>query len=227
MPYQEFYILPQEKYTEILSAAICLFSDQPYQSVSVEAIIRSAGISQSSFYQYFEDKKDLYLYILEFGMARKLALVNDLQKPVTYFKTFEYLKLIMQASVQFEIQYPDLARIAYRAFVEETPFPEELDDLAKQGGAAHFSDLLAQGVLHDDVAPWVDMHMATYLLQTVYHSFGHYMINRLKITHPQSPPQSLNVFTEEAALDLFNNLMELLQAGMGRDPEIRKHYYPK
>jgi len=223
MPYKTFFNLPEYEQTQILMAAIQEFSGQTYRSASILAIVGDA----ETFYQYFEDKKDLYLFVLKLGMARKLELVNTLKPPINTGKTFDYLKWMMQASVQFEILYPDLARIAYRAFIEEIPFHNEIDDLVKQGGAAHFNDLLAQGILHDDVAPWVDTDMAAFLFQTLYHSFGTYLLNRLKTTHPQDPAHPSDVFEDQAALDLFNNLMDLLEAGMGRDPEIRKHYYPK
>lgn len=227
MPFETFFNLPLEKQEMILAVAIREFSNQPYAAASISAIVRDAGIAKGSFYQYFLDKKDLYLYLLQLGMARKLNLVTQSRPPNNSLKTFDYLKWMMQASVQFELAYPDLARIAYRAFVEEIPFPEEMDDLMGQGGASYFNDFLAQGILHDDVAPWVDTDMAAYMLQIVYYSFGRYLLRRIKPLSALPSKQLAYIFTNADAKTLFENLMELLEGGMGRDPAIRKQYFSK
>jgi len=227
MPFETFHKLAAEKQEKILAVAIREFSNQPYAAASISAIVRDAGIAKGSFYQYFTDKKDLYLHLLQLGMARKLSLVTQFRPPSNNLKTFDYLKWMMQAAVQFELAYPDLARIAYRAFVEEIPFPEEVDGLVKQGGASYFNDFLAQGILHEDVAPWVDTDMAAYMLQIIYNSFGHYLLKRIKPTSTFPSDQPADIFTNAAAQTLFDNLMELIEAGMGRDPAIRKQYFSK
>lgn len=227
MPYETFYNLPIEKQENILSVAIKEFANHPYAAVSISAIVRDAGIAKGSFYQYFVDKKDLYLHVLQLGMARKLNLVTQLGPPNNNLKIFDYLKWMMQASVQFELAHPDLARIAYRAFVEEIPFPEEVDELMRQGGASYFNDLLAQGILHDDVAPWVDTDVAAYMLQIVYNSFGRYMLKRIKFMSTLSSDPPDDIFKHADAQLLFDNLMELLEGGMGRDPAIRRQYFSK
>jgi len=227
MPFETFHNLPIDKQEKILAVAIKEFKDHPYVSASISAIVRDAGIAKGSFYQYFADKKDLYLHILELGMARKLKLVTQFRPPSGNLKTFDYLKWMMQASVQFELTHPDLARIAYRAFVEEVPFPEEVGNLMRQGGASYFNDFLAQGILHDDVAPWVDTETAAYLLQTIYNSFGQYLLSRIRSLQGNPSNQPIDLFSNTEALALFDNLMELIEAGMGRDPEIRRQFYSK
>ena len=227
MPFETFHKLAAEKQEKILAVAIREFSNQPYASASISAIVRDAGIAKGSYYQYFADKKDLYLHLLQLGMARKLSLVNQFRPPSNSLKTFDYLKWMMQAAVQFELAYPDLARIAYRAFVEEIPFPEEVDDLVKQGGASYFNDFLAQGILHDDVAPWVDTDLAAYMLKIIYNSFGNYLLKRIKPLSTFPSDQPTDIFANTDAQALFDNLMELIEGGMGRDPDIRKQYFSK
>jgi len=227
MPYETFYNLPVEKQENILSVSIMEFANQPYASASISAIVRDAGIAKGSFYQYFADKKDLYLYVVQLSMARKLELVTQFKSSNNNLKTFDYLKWMMQASVQFELAYPDLARIAYRAFVEEIPFPEEVDELVRQGGSSYFNDFLAQGILHDDVAPWVDTDMSAYMLQIVYNSFGRYLLKRINSLSTLSSDRSADIFTNPDAMLLFDNLMELLEGGMGRDPAVRRTYFSK
>lgn len=65
MPKQTFYKLPQEKQERILAAAKKEFTRVRYSDASINQIIRTAGIPRGSFYQYFEDKQDVFLYFLQ------------------------------------------------------------------------------------------------------------------------------------------------------------------
>ena len=62
MPTSTFLDLDENKKARILTAAIDEFSKSPYEKVSIQQLIKSAGIPRGSFYQYFTDKEDLYIY---------------------------------------------------------------------------------------------------------------------------------------------------------------------
>ena len=61
MPKETFFNLPEVKRGAILDAALEEFAAYPYDQASVNRIVARAGIPKGSFYQYFENKKDLYL----------------------------------------------------------------------------------------------------------------------------------------------------------------------
>ncbi len=65
MPSKRFYRLSEEKQHLIWKASMKEFASVPYEKVSINKIIREAGISRGSFYTYFEDKKDLLSFLLE------------------------------------------------------------------------------------------------------------------------------------------------------------------
>lgn len=64
MPTKCFFNLPEEKQMKIVGASMCELSRVPADKISINKIIKTAGISRGSFYQYFEDKSDLLDYIL-------------------------------------------------------------------------------------------------------------------------------------------------------------------
>ena len=64
MPKDLFYSIDTEKQSKILEAAMLEFSSQLYVNSSINQIIKQADISRGSFYQYFEDKDDLYFYMI-------------------------------------------------------------------------------------------------------------------------------------------------------------------
>jgi AcrR family transcriptional regulator len=65
VPKQTFYNLQQDKKKKLIEAAEMEFTRVPIFEASIANIIKTAGISRGSFYQYFEDKDDLYFFLLE------------------------------------------------------------------------------------------------------------------------------------------------------------------
>lgn len=61
---ETFLRLPEEKRARILDAAWDEFTTVSFANASINRIIRAAAIPRGSFYQYFEDKNDLFRYLM-------------------------------------------------------------------------------------------------------------------------------------------------------------------
>ncbi|MGF7057774.1 TetR/AcrR family transcriptional regulator [Brassicibacter mesophilus] len=64
MPKKTFLNLPESKKQKIIEAVYNIFIEEDYENVNIRNITSKAGISIGSFYQYFYDKDELYLYLL-------------------------------------------------------------------------------------------------------------------------------------------------------------------
>lgn len=71
MPRLTFFNLPDHKKQTLLDAAIEEFSRVPLQEASIANIVKAADIPRGSFYQYFENKEDLYFYLLKEELKEK------------------------------------------------------------------------------------------------------------------------------------------------------------
>ncbi|MGF7060373.1 TetR family transcriptional regulator [Brassicibacter mesophilus] len=65
MPKQTFLNLPQDKKEKIITAARKEFSRVSLYEASISNIIKEADIPRGSFYQYFENKEDIFFLVLE------------------------------------------------------------------------------------------------------------------------------------------------------------------
>lgn len=72
MPQETFFNLPDSKRKLIISAAIHEFSIANYNTASINQICKKTNIAKGSFYQYFADKLDLYVYIMTLGIEEKI-----------------------------------------------------------------------------------------------------------------------------------------------------------
>lgn len=116
MPSERFLNLPEEKKSRILEAAIREFNRAEFEQVSINRIIQDAGIPRGSFYQYFENKEDLAVYLISdfligAGEGIKEYLRQDLGDLFVFF--------------QFAIDYAlDLLKDENNAFLFISIVPE-------------------------------------------------------------------------------------------------------
>lgn len=92
MPNQTFFNLSDKKRQAIIEIAIAEFASHDYDSASITKIVKQAKIAKGSFYQYFEDKKELYLYLVDLASKKKLAFLQAAKSPESNMGFFPYLR---------------------------------------------------------------------------------------------------------------------------------------
>jgi len=65
MPTSTFHNLSNEKKKRIIAGAMKEFKSKSLNEASISNIVKNSSISRGSFYQYFEDKNDLYLFLIK------------------------------------------------------------------------------------------------------------------------------------------------------------------
>lgn len=216
MPKETFFNLPAEKRQHILDAAIDEFAAKPYRSASISRIVRQTGIAKGSFYQYFEDKKDLYLYLVQLAGEQKADFFNSFPPPKPNMGAFEFLRWAFGIRVQFEVAKPKLTQIAYKAIYGDTPFPDEVLAQA-EGQADDFTQqLLARGMAEGDLDPNLDTELATFILNSVFLRLGEYLLERLEIDPADLVKDEPFLFESPEAEAIFDGIMHILETGMGR-----------
>jgi len=228
LPLKTYTNLPEAKRILIEETAINEFAENSYQSASISKIVAQASIAKGSFYQYFSDKKDLYQHLLSIAQKKKIEMVGKMTPPSMSMDTFGYLRWMIQVAVMFELRHPKLAAIERQAFLD-APLadPSEAEAEGANDPVVRFREFLMQGVMHDDIAPWVDIELAAFYLATVHHQISRYLILRMGNKAKSIADGNVNIAFDPLTQDLFDNLMELIEAGMARDPQIRKDYYSK
>lgn len=222
MPKDTFNNLPEEKRKRILNLAIAEFAAHPFEVASISDIVRKAKIAKGSFYQYFEDKMDLYRYLVDMSTNEKLKLVKDIPTPDHSDGLFGYMRWQFLSEVLFEIRHPDLAQISYRAFVDGIKFPDMKEELKRRGTTQFFKQLISQGILHNEVAVWVDTDVAAFMMEILFYQFGKYFIERLGLTEKDF--ENMSILENKEAQQLISNLMDILEAGIKKNPEQRNNY---
>ncbi|HLV10542.1 MAG TPA: TetR/AcrR family transcriptional regulator [Halanaerobiales bacterium] len=102
--YSKFHNLEKEKQERIINAALKEFTQNSYQKASTNEIIKEAGISKGSLFNYFKSKKDLYLFLFDYV----IKVINEIFSEVDYNETDFFERIRQIGLVKFKIykKYP-------------------------------------------------------------------------------------------------------------------------
>jgi len=132
MPKPTFLNLPDNKRNRIIELALDEFSTHPYRQASLSRIVARAGIAKGSMYQYFENKLDLYRWLVTEEVDRRreqwlqTGHVND-DSVTRDSGLFVALERMVLSQVGFMLAHPRLAQLATNAM--EPTGDEDLREL--------------------------------------------------------------------------------------------------
>src|SRR3954451_10467630 len=121
MPKDTFHNLPEARRDRLVREAIVEFSDRSYAEASLSQIARRAQIPKGSLYQYFEDKLDLYRWLLtEEAPRMKREFLGETDGEDDFWTRLETMIERGMASVP---EHPRRARLSAAA-ADPTGIPE-------------------------------------------------------------------------------------------------------
>src|SRR3954465_770456 len=86
---------------ELMRAGEEVFSDRPYEDVSIDDIAAAAGISKNLLYHYFAGKRELYLAVIAESTERML----EATEPALSLEPMERLSASLQAHLDYAVAH--------------------------------------------------------------------------------------------------------------------------
>lgn len=164
MPKSTFFNLPEEKRERVIEAAIDEFAKRSYHKARITAIADKAGIAKGSFYQYFEDKKDLFKYIIELTVNKKLEYINqDMLANMQKYSFFQLLRELYLSGFRFAKEHPRLLAIGLSLLNNQSLYDEIFGE-QKEKSFDFFRRLLEKGIADKEVDPAIDPVLVSRLL---------------------------------------------------------------
>jgi AcrR family transcriptional regulator len=214
MPKQTFFNLPEDKRQQILDIAIDEFAEKDYRSVSITHIVDKAGIAKGSFYQYFEDKRDLFLHLLEIASQEKLIYLQKSEPPSPEMGIFTYIHWLVQVGSRFQFSNPRLAQIGYKALYSDFPFKDEGLRQLKKAGLDYYRQLIQQGKQQGDINPEINSDAAVFVLSTIFNELGNYLIQKLEAEPGKLTGMEFFEKEKETIEKMTAEVLGILQYGM-------------
>jgi len=207
MPKQTFNNLDAERQSQIMTAALDEFSTQSYAEASTNRICKIAEIAKGSFYQYFEDKLDLYTYLLNQSANVKMTVFNETLKSLDTLTFLEQIKALYLCGIEFAIQNPKYSRLGQK-------FAHEKNESVKQSvlkgntqkAYSFYEHLIEQAKEKGTIKRTVNTLALALLIQALNDAVLAYITEQYDTLNYESD--------QEAILEFVNLELEILKFGI-------------
>ncbi|WP_321372288.1 TetR/AcrR family transcriptional regulator [uncultured Draconibacterium sp.] len=105
MPKETFIKLKAEKQQQIRNAFLREFAIKAYDDASISMVVKQLGIAKGSIYQYFNDKLDLFMYLVGESVAVKTRYTGSLKRE-NYADFWAYFSDLYEFGFQFDDENP-------------------------------------------------------------------------------------------------------------------------
>jgi AcrR family transcriptional regulator len=170
MPKDTFFNLPTEKKERVIEAAMEEFATRSYHKARITAIANNADIAKGSFYQYFDNKKDLLKYIMELAVDKKLEYINhDMMANKKKYGFFQLLHEVFRSGIRFAKENPLLVAIGNK-LINNKELQNEIWGKFEDESSQFYKQLLKVGLEKGELDPTIDTELVAKLLTGLNYS---------------------------------------------------------
>lgn len=218
MPKRTFHNLPPEKQEKIMRASISEFVKNGFEKGNVGEIAKNACVAKGSMYQYFEDKKELFLstvqWCIHFLMLKysdKLTAPADQEANIFGYlaKNAKDIMLQMREDRELVIFIQDVFLGKYQAYTDEsmayiTKMSEE-----------YILKLIQTGKQNGSIRSDIGDHILTLFITGVTYKIKEYIMTQARNQGGDIIDEGYEVYESD-----INAMIELLKNGMGGKEDV-------
>ena len=176
MAKQTFLNLAEEKRNTIINAAIDEFAEYGFEASSINRIVANSGISKGSFYQYFEDKMDVFKYLMDVIAKEKTDYYMSKHPPSLHLGTFEYFRWMIKTGAEFNSAYPRLVQAISRVLLlDGLYYGRDFAEYHKMSTDG-LTMMIKQAVKNGELDPSVDLDLAVIIMETWTNAISTYIL---------------------------------------------------
>ena len=210
MPKRTFFRLDEDKRERVIRAAIEEFRKNGYENAKVGAIARNAGIANGSIYQYFDDKREFFLYCVNWTVENFIREL-DRQMPLAGVDLYEYFQSGLPDRVAYWKQEPELAKFAHDLTNGEIDFPPGEANTVRELYGAHIPKLIANAQKWGSLLDDTDDGLLTLIITGVVREVEEFI-------YKKAAASSFDLTEEQVAenADQLRRIIEIINNGVAR-----------
>lgn len=207
MPKETFFNLPDDKRNPIISAAMEEFSKANYDTASINQICKKSNIPKGSFYQYFADKLDLYVYIMTLAIDEKIRFFSG---ALTEFPTLtlqDQFRLLFLKGIEFAKKHPQYAALGEQFSKENNEAAKAA--VIKEGNRQSdslFIQMINNAKVKGEIGSSVDPFALSMLLQSLNNAVNDYMLEKFGRADYESNEDDIRAFVDSLLSIIFNGI---------------------
>ncbi|WP_042354482.1 TetR/AcrR family transcriptional regulator [Bacillus rubiinfantis] len=117
--FAKFLNLDKEKQDRIINAAIKEFAQKGYDKASTNEIVKEAGISKGLLFHYFQNKKQLYLFLFDYCYE---LIANEFYEKINLNERDFFTRIRQAVVIKMELLavHPDIFRFLQEVFLDDS-----------------------------------------------------------------------------------------------------------
>ncbi len=209
MPKDTFYNLMDDKREMIEQIAMDEFANNGFLGASINRIIENAGIAKGSFYQYFDNKEDLYLHTSDLIVKLKMGYINKEMATYAQGDFFSILKAMYVAGLRFAKEHPRALKIGNDMLKhKDSPIYERIMAQNKGKSADIFEQFITEGVRSGTIREGLDMAFISHIMTALN-------IATIEYYATMSSKENEGEWTEDV-LAYSDMCIDFIQKGIGK-----------
>lgn len=213
MPKKTFFNLSQERQEQIIHISLKEFSAHNFETSSMNKIISEIGVAKGSFYRYFENKKDLYLFLLDYALNKK---IDYLEKYIDTSKDdfFEIYRDTVLNYIKFDLTFPTISN--FLRIAVESKFIEQTQVLNSLHGKSFIKNLILKGQAEGQIKQVLDVDFVILCIT----SLSEAMLNYINIKLGLNYKELLKVMEDKSSSyntkiqNIFAHFINVLKTGL-------------
>jgi AcrR family transcriptional regulator len=216
MPKETFFNLDEKKRKKIFEVALKEFAIHDYNSASINNIVKNAGISKGSMYQYFANKKDLYFYLLDEAGTKKLDYIKNNTKD-SQKDFFEMIKDMHLKGAKFDLTHPRYSKLIINAMNES--LPKKLGNInveLKKRSDQFFEDYIIEAQKNNKLRNDIDSHFLSFLVSRLSMSLIDYVTEQYDFSYRELIEKDINrmPISDDELAAILDDFIAVLKSGL-------------
>jgi AcrR family transcriptional regulator len=211
MPKDTFLNLPPEKQEKVMRAAINEFLMNGFEKGNIGDIAKNAGVAKGSMYQYFENKRELFLFCVKWSIevlmrkSSKYITIEDKEMNIFDFlyQNAEASWLQIKEEREIVIFMQDVFLGKYSSLTDESmAYMAKLSD-------EYLLNLIKDGKSNRSIRKDIDDNILSLFITGVSFKIKEYLMNKARSLGEDIVDEEFKVFENE-----IKAMIELLKNGM-------------
>lgn len=198
--------LEPDKRERIINAALEEFAQKGYKNASTNEIVKKANISKGLLFHYFNNKKGLFLFLLNYS---KDIFVDEFYKKLNYDDNdiIKRLRQIALLKIDLIRKHPDLYEFLIASTADDSvEIKQDIEKIYK-GITEDFYKKLLANINTSEYKDGLDIKRVSEIIIWVVQGFGNSELEKIKNNPAYKTNHELNTVMAD-----FDQYMELLKS---------------
>ncbi|MCX7747797.1 MAG: TetR/AcrR family transcriptional regulator [Clostridia bacterium] len=212
MPKETFFNLNEEKQEKVMRAAISEFLKHGFEKGNIGDIAKNAGVAKGSMYQYFENKKELFLFSVRWSTELLVKRYSNYKD--TKSKDMNLFDFFYQSSKDMMLQLRDEREVVI--FVQDVflgkygSMKDESMGYIMKASEEYILQMIQEGKKNGSIRKDVDDKILLLFITGASLKFKEYIMNKARAAGEYIIDEDYQVNENEIKM-----IIDLIKNGMG------------